>query len=246
MAAQKRSVRGLLAELVPGVDRVMVSVLLTTAFVLLVSDYEGTTTFWSGTLSPHFPGRGPAYEVAPYFWWFASSLVLYVGVPCLMAKVIGGPKLSELGFGLGDRKLGFRVSGALLALMVPVVVVASRFGTFQQQYPLCTEALQDRTIFVIYEISYALYFVSWEFLFRGYMLLGLRSRVGAGLAILIQTVPFALEHSGKPEAEAYGSIVAGVALGVLAVRTNSIWYGAGLHACIAIIMDLLAGWSRLK
>ena len=46
--------------------------------------------------------------------------------------------------------------------------------------------------------------------------------------------------------ESFGSIAAGLALGVLALRTGSFWYGAGLHATIAVFMDLLAGLPRLK
>jgi len=61
----------------------------------------------------------------------------------------------------------------------------------------------------------------------------------------VQTLPFALLHTGKPEAEALSSVFAGVALGWLALRTRSFWWGALLHAAIAFAMDLCAAWSRL-
>ncbi len=230
----------------PNVDRITVSVLLVTTAVLLVSDYEGSTAFWNSTLRPHLGGQGPVYDVAPYYWWFGTSFVLYLVIPCLAALALRTHRLAELGFGLGDQRFGFALSGALIAVMVPVVLVASRTETFRAQYPMCGEALSDASLFAAYEVTYALYFVSWEFLFRGYMLQGLKAQLGGGLAILVQTVPFALMHSGKPEAEAYGSVVAGLALGALALRTGSFWYGAGIHAVIAVVMDLAAGLPRLK
>ncbi len=58
-------------------------------------------------------------------------------------------------------------------------------------------------------------------------------------AIWVQLLPFVLMHTGKPEIEAFASIVAGIALCVLALRTRSFWYGALLHAAVAGTMDLV-------
>jgi len=100
-------------------------------------------------------------------------------------------------------------------------------------------------LFVLYEALYFLYFVGWEFLFRGWMLNGLLPTFGRAGALLIPMLPFAIMHLGKAELEALGSIVAGLALGVLALRTRSFWYGAALHGLIAVWMDVLSAWPRL-
>jgi uncharacterized protein len=210
-----------------------------------VSDYEGATSYWTGSLGTHF-GAGPTHELGSYYWWFGSSFVLYLVIPCAWTKAFGPHQLGELGFGLGNRRLGLAISGGFLAIMIPVVLVASRFQAFHDEYPLCKEALGSRATFFTYEVGYALYFIAWEFLFRGYLLQGLKHRLGGGMAVLMQTLPFALMHSGKPEAEAYGSIVAGLALGVLALQTGSFWYGAGIHGVIAVTMDLVSAWGRVK
>ena len=69
---------------------------------------------------------------------------------------------------------------------------------------------------------------------------------GAGLAaILTQVLPFAVMHLGKAEPEALGSIIAAVALGVLALRTRSFWYGAVIHGIVAVLMDWLSAWPAL-
>jgi membrane protease YdiL (CAAX protease family) len=39
--------------------------------------------------------------------------------------------------------------------------------------------------------------------------------------------------------EALGSLPVGIALGWLAVKTNSIWYGAFLHGSIALMFNAL-------
>jgi membrane protease YdiL (CAAX protease family) len=47
-------------------------------------------------------------------------------------------------------------------------------------------------------------------------------------------------HYGKPSLEAAGAIVAGIALGSLAMRTKSIYSGFLVHVTVALSMDLLA------
>jgi membrane protease YdiL (CAAX protease family) len=47
-------------------------------------------------------------------------------------------------------------------------------------------------------------------------------------------------HFDKTAAESAGSIVAGIILGMLAMRGRSIWGGVMLHWLIAIQMDVLS------
>jgi len=100
-------------------------------------------------------------------------------------------------------------------------------------------------LFLIYELGYLTYFVGWEFFFRGWMLNGLLPKFGRAGAILIPVAPFAVMHLGKAEPEALGSVVAGVALGILALRTRSFWYGVFVHAAVAIWMDFLSAGPAL-
>jgi membrane protease YdiL (CAAX protease family) len=52
-------------------------------------------------------------------------------------------------------------------------------------------------------------------------------------------------HLGKAELEALGSIAAGIALGVLALRTRSFWYGVLIHGVVAVWMDWLSSREYL-
>ena len=70
------------------------------------------------------------------------------------------------------------------------------------------------------------------------MIFSLEARFGAFAAILIQTIPSAIVHIGKPVGESFGAILAGLVFGYLAVRTRSILYPLILHAVVGIGMDL--------
>jgi hypothetical protein len=180
---------------------------------------------------------------APHLGWFLSTLVLYLLVPLLVLRLLGEP-LKEYGLGPGRARLGAAIAGVLAAVMVPVALVASRFPVFAGHYPLSPGATTSWSILVLYEAAYALYFVGWEGLWRSFLLFGLYRRIGLA-AVYVSVLPFAIAHQLKPEAEGYGSIVAGIALGYLALRTRSFWWGALLHAAIAVTMDLAAAQGRL-
>lgn len=224
--------------------------------VLMISHYQGSTNFFRQIFGQDV-AKHPAAAALPFFWWFGWSLVLYLLVPLLLSKVTRGSFTRGYGMGLGDWRAGVLISGIFLAVMLPAVYLAQKTSSFAGHYPLAgngafmlrpspgREALSLK-LFALYEAAYFLYFVGWEFLFRGWMLNGLLPRFGRGGAILFQTAPFALMHLGKPEPEALGSIVAGIALGVLALRTRSFWYGALLHGLIAVWMDLLSAWPYIR
>jgi membrane protease YdiL (CAAX protease family) len=223
--------------------------------VLVISHYQAATTYFREVFGSRFDGH-PAIVALPYFWWFGASIALYLVVPLALSYATRGSFTRRYGFGLGDVKAGFWITGLFLAVMLPAVWFIAGSKAFEGTYPLAGQGAftikgadgkehVSGALFAVYEASYFAYFVGWEFLFRGWMLNGLLPKFGRAGAILIQTAPFAVMHLGKPEIEALGSIVAGVALGVLALRTRSFWYGALLHGTVALWMDLLASHRYL-
>jgi membrane protease YdiL (CAAX protease family) len=53
-------------------------------------------------------------------------------------------------------------------------------------------------------------------------------------------IPFVILHNGKPVAETFGAIAGGIALGILAFRTNSIIYCVITHAGVMFSIDLIS------
>jgi membrane protease YdiL (CAAX protease family) len=50
------------------------------------------------------------------------------------------------------------------------------------------------------------------------------------------TIPFVFTHLGKPELETLTTLFGGLGFGWLAWRTQSIWYGAAIHAFILVLL----------
>lgn len=236
---------------------------LTAAVALTASRYHGTVSEYRRRIAPKVGSDGLFATIseklfgigwltgevgrltggiAPHLYWFLSSSLLYFALPIAIVALTPGVRLSELGLGMGDRRYGLRATALLYAVMLPFVVAVSFSPAFNRHYPLSSGAADSWGSLLIFESGYWLYFVGWEFVYRGLLCVALYPRIGASVLVL-HTIPFAVMHGGKPQAEAFGSIIAGIVLGVVAIRARSFWYGVLLHGAVATTMDLLALWQ---
>jgi membrane protease YdiL (CAAX protease family) len=184
-----------------------------------------------------FGGRWNEDVYSTVYEYLAAFLLMF-GVPCFIVTVVFRKRSRDFGFQLGDAKVGFR----LIAIGVPVLLLAAYLGAsnpaIQAEYPLARSMMENWGLFLIVEIFYLVYYVGWEFFFRGFMLFGLEVRYGALLAILAQTIPSTIVHIGKPASENFAAIIAGWVFGFVALRTRSILYSLILHATIGIATDV--------
>jgi membrane protease YdiL (CAAX protease family) len=90
-----------------------------------------------------------------------------------------------------------------------------------------------------YEIAYGLDFITVEYLFRGFMVIGMMTILGRG-AVVTMAVVYCVLHFGKPAGEAISSVFGGYMLGVVAYETRSVWGGIIVHMGIAWMMEVVA------
>lgn len=181
------------------------------------------------------PGLDPRFRL---LGWFAVNLLVCFLVPAAVIRLVWRESLGEYGFRLGRARVWLRDCGVLLAVMLPVVLVASRTPDFHAYYPRFDLARDSLGWWAVSALGWCVYFMSWEWFFRGFMLFGLAPRLGPGVAIMVQMVPFAMAHFSKLEAEAWASVLAGLALGLLAWRGRSFLGPWLLHWLVATSMDL--------
>ncbi len=164
-----------------------------------------------------------------------SFFVLLVLLPA--AYHLLSPLEGNNPYGLSTRNFStnMRLYYPLLVFMLPVLWVVSGSTSFNQFYPLYRpETLSD---LVLYELIYLTQFFAVEFFYRGFCLFRFE-RLAPGMAIFIMVIPYALLHIHKPFPEAMGSIVAGLVLGLLALKSRSIWPGVLCHCTVALSTDI--------
>jgi len=176
------------------------------------------------------------------YWFLMDGSLMFI-LPILSIKFVFKQKLSEYGVQLGNVKYGLITTSIFFAAMFITVWIVSGSEAFASAYPQGGSKVKESVmIFILYELAIAYYMLGWEFFWRGYTLFGLLPKFG-WYAIFIQMIPFFILHKGKPELELFGSILAGIILGVQAIRARSFIYAWLIHAGVMIVVD---GFSVLR
>ncbi|RJP67402.1 MAG: CPBP family intramembrane metalloprotease [Candidatus Abyssobacteria bacterium SURF_17] len=204
--------------------------------LLIVHRYPGQPAFFDAHLARGFLFN-PANELYRWLYSFAATFIVLGLLPAALGCFLWNERPSEWGLTLGRRKLFGLVAALLLcALSLPLLHYVSGLPHISAGHPLCRLAANHRAAFIIYEGFLVLAIVGREFVFRGFLLFGLKKHVGEA-AVYLQLVPYVVLHFGKPPVEVLGAIPAGVILGHLASFTGSVWYGILLHSLWAVALD---------
>lgn len=146
---------------------------------------------------------------------------------------------------------GFKLKGVdikpyfvLLALMVPLIAMASTQPDFLRKYPTFANFFKEGISnpvtlakLALYELLYGFDYVAIELFFRGFVLYAISRFLGKGAIIPMATM-YVFIHFGKPMGETISSFFGGVILGVIAYETNSIVGGIIVHCGIAYMMEI--------
>lgn len=219
------------------------------AFILTFHDFYGRADFYAGALHGVLERRSVAHpdgwvNVARYdalygqLWWGVTRIAGYVLPLAVWPIFFRRDRLAD--FGLRTRGFSAHawIYAVCVAVMVPVLFLVSRQPDFAAYYPMYKGAGRSWLDFLVWESVYLLQFFTLEIFFRGFLLRAMRG-FGAG-AIWSMVVPYAMVHYGKPYLECDAAVIAGVVLGSLAMRTNSIYAGFLVHGTIGLLNDILA------
>ena len=215
-------------------DRQAIFVLVAATVLVLLQLQIGSRRFFRAEFADALdPASVPLWSWA---WWFGVQGVLGFVIPVIALMVLFKRTPSEIGLGLGDWKLASIIAGLYLPLVAVGTWVLSADPAFQAEYPRLDSVTYDWGVFATFHLLFLFYWVGWEYLWRGFVLFGTAPAFGP-LAIVVQTVPFAILHASKPPAEAYLSILGGLALGALVWRCRSFWIAVPIHAAQMVLID---------
>lgn len=172
-----------------------------------------------------------------YSWWTIWHIIGYVIIPAIMIKYLLKESFLSMGWRLGTTHKHWIGYILLISPILFFIFLVSFRGDFLNHYPFYKLASRSWLDLISWEILYLLQFLSLEFFFRGFILTSLRPAIGAN-AIWVMCVPYLMIHFPKLWLEATGAILFGLFLGILAIRSRSIWGGFFVHAGIAVTMDI--------
>lgn len=165
--------------------------------------------------------------------WAVTLLLL---LPAGLLYALGEQERVPLG--LGRWRLGLPLTFVLGLAAAGLMYLGSADAALQGTYPWAG-SWPGRSLphLMAWATLYALYYLAFEFFYRGFMLWVLRDHWGLSAAIWTQTLLSTLIHLGKPPAETLAAFPAGFLFAFLALRTRSLVWPILLHLTIGLATD---------
>jgi membrane protease YdiL (CAAX protease family) len=175
---------------------------------------------------------------------FLTGFVLLGLIPAFLVRFLFHERLADYGVRFGHKARTPRSILVLCPCFVLAGYIASTDPAVQAQYPINPSAGNSPSMFAIHAATYLLFYLGWEFHFRGFLQFGLRHRLCDVNALLVQVLASGLLHIGRPASETYASFFAGLLWGVLAIRTRSLLSGLLQHFLLGISLDWFLCYTR--
>lgn len=167
-------------------------------------------------------------DVYNLFWFFL--------LPAIVTKFIYHESLKDIGIAFPKKKLrAFLLIILASFLLLPCIYFFAKLSQFKGYSlgPVSTA----RFLFTA-TVLFPLYYLGEECFFRGFLFLGLWSRV-RWHSFWITTVLFTLAHIGKPGLEILLSIPASIIFNCLTLFTRSIVPAVIVHSMMGIMLSVL-------
>jgi membrane protease YdiL (CAAX protease family) len=149
----------------------------------------------------------------------------------------------------GDYGLNFRFtappswwSWLLFPLALILSYMTARTPANLQQYPQIRTHAWTPAMLSVSGISWVLFLVGYEFLFRGFVFFASMEIMGPAAAVVLNIALYAAAHFHKGPAEILGSIPVGILFCYLTLLTGNIWTAVILHAVMALSNE----WFSLR
>lgn len=198
-------------------------------------------------LESFFPAGPTLYFLKKSSNFYVSFLTLII--PITIYWSCADRKMPLYGF--SSTNFQWAPYGIMLLCMLPLILLASFQDGFQHSYPVYRDYgahtdwhTAEIWNVLIFEMGYALDFITVELFFRGFLILALANTMGRAVVVPMATL-YCVLHFGKPMGEAISSIFGGAILGIIAYYTRSIYGGIIVHIAIAYSMELAAYCQKL-
>jgi membrane protease YdiL (CAAX protease family) len=206
----------------------------------LVLDTRATIVVVSSTLLAilgYYRQNLPGIPGTPINSGVLAAVLYYLLIPIFIVAVVFGEPVSNYGFRIGDWRQGLKWAAIVIVIAAPILYGAAHTAGMIRFY---AAGPRQGALSIIARSAVELF--GWEFLFRGFLLFGLLRVIGP-IAVVIQAVPFALAHLGKPEIETLSTIFGGTLFGWVSWRSRSFLYAFLIHWFILSFVTLVAqGW----
>jgi hypothetical protein len=212
-----------------------VLILLIVTILYTIYRYQGSAYFFIDHFNIPMSGeRELAFSV--YYQWIIAFILLGV-VPMLTVRFGFKERLSKYGFSLGKPLLALLITILGIVVITPLVYLGARRPEFSYLYPLVKSAGNSPKDFLESAFFYFLYYIGYEFCFRGFLFMGIKDDIGEWQALGVSLIATVMLHVTKPQSETVMAILAGIAFPIIVSRFGSLIPVILIHAYAGISLD---------
>jgi membrane protease YdiL (CAAX protease family) len=217
-----------------------VIVLLVTLTLLCIHFFWGSERFYRRRIHPLLPVRDAlrAQALGVYYKRLAAFF-LYGICTFLVIRYLFHDSPGDYGLSRGHGKLPLPYIGPVVVLTIITMLFFSRREKIYLRYPEVEGARVSSLYFAGNALSYTVYLFCYEWLFRGFLLFGLKDSLGNRPAALISMAFVTLSHLGTALPVIIGSTFSGILFPYIVLLSGSIWPVFALHSFIGVGMDFL-------
>lgn len=185
-----------------------------------------------------------AYTYLAKVFWNCKAYFIYL-IPFFLYKILFDREQKGF-YGFTLKNFDARPYFTMLLIVLPLIIAASFQPSFQQAYPNYRPGVMEEAFGYspwattgLFQLAYGLDFISVEFFYRGFLVIGMVRFLGKG-AVLPMVGVYCFLHFGKPMGETISSIFGGYILGIVAYYSKSIFGGIIVHMGVAWLMEFMA------
>jgi membrane protease YdiL (CAAX protease family) len=171
------------------------------------------------------------------------GLLCFAAIPRWVMK-IGGEEASFVD--VEDQDITAIVGSLMFG--IPIILIVNYFNSKKESNQAVYPAIRSRVwgggLIIVNMVSWALYLLAYEWLFRGYLLFHCVESWGLVAAIAINITIYAAAHLPKGLFETIGALPLGVVFCLIAIYTGAFWSVFILHFVMAFSNDLFSVWRN--
>ncbi|MFC2115610.1 CPBP family intramembrane glutamic endopeptidase [Bacteroidota bacterium] len=160
--------------------------------------------------------------------------ILYGLIPAGIILFVFQRPMNQFGLATGNIMKSFLWWIPLACLVVLITYVGARNEYNLARYPQIRVNQWNRGLLWLSAMSWVIYLIGYEFLFRGFLLFSCLESFGYWSAIIINICLYSLFHIHKGFREAFGSLFFGFILCYLTLYLGSLWFAIGIHVTLAL------------
>ncbi len=178
-------------------------------------------------------GTNRIQEFRVYFRHISGFMFLGA-VPFLVVLIILPGRLTDYGLGLSIGMNILYYTVLISAIIIIINFFASKSKGNLEKYPLIRTKNWNMKLLVLSSLSWIIYLIAYEFLFRGFLLFACIHVFGIWPSIVINVLIYSFAHIPQGIKETAGAIPFGFLLCYFTILSGTIWSALILHIVLAV------------